>query len=467
MKYNPYNYQLKGEEHVIDNLNCGLFLDMGLGKTVITLTALKKLMFEELEIGRPLVIAPKRVAELVWTGERDKWDHLGGLKISRILGTEKQRKCALAEDADVYIINRENIAWLVALYGGKSVPFDMLIIDELSSFKSAKSQRFKALRMVLGSFKRVVGLTGTPASNGLIDLWAQLYIIDRGERLGKSITKYRSTYFIPGRRNGDIIFNYSIIPGMDTVIKDKIADICISMKSEDYLDLPEVINNPIEVLLPEDVMQQYEDFEKSQILSFIESEQQITAASAAALSNKLLQFGNGAVYLEKDPDSKTHDYVEIHDEKLKALEEIMEDADGKPVLVAWAYRHDMYRMMKHFKKYGPRELKTEQDYKDWNAGLIPMLLVHPASAGHGLNMQDGGHIAVWFGLTWSLELYLQFNKRLHRPGQKHSVIFNILIAKGTEDERVLKVLQGKSTVQETLLEGLKAKIEKYRKLQGS
>lgn len=448
----------------MDNLAAGLFLDMGLGKTVVTLTCIDRLIFEELEIDKVLIIAPKRVAESTWSRECEKWDHLKRLKTVKVLGTEKQRKAALQEDAHIYVINRENVAWLVAQYGGHMMPFDMLVIDELSSFKSPKAQRFKELRKVRPMFRRVVGLTGTPAPNGLIDLWSQIYLLDRGERLGKSITKYRSAYFVPGRRNGDVIFNYSLIPGMGDVIRNLISDICISMRSEDYLDLPDTIDNYVDVELPPDVMAQYEEFERNQVLSFLDSEQEVTAISAAALCNKLLQFGNGAVYLEQDPNSKVRDYKVIHDEKIKALEEIIEQAEGKSILVAWSYRHDMERIKAALKQYNPRELKTDKDVEDWNTGKIQVMLAHPASAGHGLNLQDGGHIVVWFGLTWSLELYQQFNKRLNRQGQKFSVIFHYLIAKGTEDERVLKVLEGKSTVQEQLLEGLKAKIDKYKKL---
>lgn len=464
MKYIPHSYQVRAENHVMDNPACGLFLDMGLGKTVITLTCINRLIFEELEIDKVLIIAPKRVAESTWSRECAKWDHLKRLKVVKVLGNEKQRKAALQEDAHVYVINRENVAWLVSQYGGHMMPFDMLVIDEISSFKSPKAQRFKELRKVRASFSRVVGLTGTPAPNGLIDLWSQVYLLDRGERLGKSITKYRSSYFVPGRRNGDVIFTYSLIPGMGDVIRNLISDICISMKSEDYLELPETFDNYIDVDLPADVMAQYEEFERNQVLSFLDSEQEVTAISAAALCNKLLQFGNGAVYLEQDPNSKVRDYKVIHDEKIKALEEIIEQAEGKSILVAWSYRHDMERIKAALKQYNPRELKTDQDVEDWNAGKIQVMLAHPASAGHGLNLQDGGHIVVWFGLTWSLELYQQFNKRLNRQGQKFSVIFHYLIAKGTEDERVLKVLEGKSTVQEQLLEGLKAKIEKYKRL---
>ena len=464
MKYIPHSYQVRAENHVMDNEACGLFLDMGLGKTVITLTCINRLIFEELEIEKVLIIAPKRVAESTWSRECAKWDHLKRLKVSKVLGSEKQRRAALQEEAHIYVINRENVAWLVSQYGGHMMPFDMLVIDELSSFKSPKAQRFKELRKVRPSFSRVVGLTGTPAPNGLIDLWSQVYLLDRGERLGKSITKYRSSYFVPGRRNGDVIFTYSLIPGMGDVIRNLISDICISMKSEDYLELPETFDNYIDVDLPADVMAQYEEFERNQVLSFLDSEQEVTAISAAALCNKLLQFGNGAVYLEQDPNSKVRDYKVIHDEKIKALEEIIEQAEGKSILVAWSYRHDMERIKAALKQYNPRELKTDQDVEDWNAGKIQVMLAHPASAGHGLNLQDGGHIVVWFGLTWSLELYQQFNKRLNRQGQKFSVIFHYLIAKGTEDERVLKVLEGKSTVQEQLLEGLKAKIEKYKRL---
>lgn len=463
LKYVPHKYQERAEDHVMCNPNCGLFLDMGLGKTVVTLTCINRLIFEELEVDKVLVIAPKRVAESTWSTECSKWSHLSRLRIAKILGSEKQRRAALQEDAHVYVVNRENVAWLVAQFGGHMMPFDMLVIDELSSFKSPKAQRFKELRRVLPQFTRVVGLTGTPAPNGLIDLWSQMYILDRGERLGRSITKFRQTYFTPGRRNGATIFSYELLPGQGDVIRDLISDICISMKASDYLDLPESIHNPVDVWLPEDIQAQYNDFEKKQVMQFIESGQEVTAVSAASLLNKLLQFASGAVYTTPMPGEK-REVLEIHDEKLDALESIVEDANGQPVLVAWAYQHGRDRIMRRLKKYKPRELKTSQDVDDWNAGKIQVLLAHPASAGHGLNLQDGGHIVVWYGLTWSLELYQQFNKRLDRQGQKHSVIFHYLIAKHTEDERVLKVLEGKSSVQEALLDGLKAKVDRYKAL---
>jgi len=450
-------YQNRSVNHIIENPHSGLFLDMGLGKTVSTLTAVNILMYKELEILKALVVAPKRVAENVWTSEVKKWEHLNHLKISVVAGTEKQRRAALAENADVYTIGRDNVSWLCGLYGGGMLPFDMLIIDESSSFKNHKSLRFKALKIVQPSFDRVVLLTGTPAPNGLVDLWPQMYLLDRGERLGKTITSYREEYF----KNVSRSHQYQILkPRNDDQIKrihGKISDICISMKAKDYLDLPGRINNDIEIKFPEDLQAQYDEFEREQIMELFEDEQEITALNAAALSTKLLQFANGAIY---DEDKNYH---EIHNLKLDACKELIEDSAGKPVLIAWTFRHDMYRLKEHLKAHKPRELKTGKDIDDWNAGKIKVLLMHPASGGHGLNLQSGGNIIIWFGQTWSLELFQQLNARLDRQGQKLITVINRLIGVKTIDVEVVNSLSRKEGTQEGLMQAIKAKIKKYVK----
>jgi len=392
---NLHDYQDTTVDHILDNPFCGVFLDMGMGKTVATLTAVEKLIFDTLEVKKVLIVAPKRVTDYVWTDERDKWHQLQYLKMSRVIGTEKQRKKALSVKAHIYLINIHNIAWLCGLYGGSMLPFDMLVIDESSSFKNHKSVRFSALRKVQPCFKRVAILTGTPAPNGLIDLWSQIYLLDRGKRLGKFIGHFREEYFRVGKRNGHIVYNWKVREDSEQRIYDRIGDICISMKTEDYdIDLPERFDNYIKLKLPAKVAQRYLEFEEEKVLEFYdESIDGITAANAASLTNKLLQFANGAVY---DEDKNYH---VVHDLKLDALEEILENANGKPVLVGWTYRSDMFRMVKRFKKYKPRTLKTEQDKNDWNAGKIQLLLMHPAGGGHGLNLQYGGSILVWFGQT--------------------------------------------------------------------
>jgi SNF2 family DNA or RNA helicase len=455
---NLHPYQHRSVNHIIDNTHSGLFLDMGLGKTVSALTAVNILMFQEFEITKVLVIAPKRVAEHVWTDEVEKWEHLQHLKVSIIAGNEKQRKKALSADADIYTLGRDNVAWLCGLYGGNMLPFDMLIIDESSSFKNPKSLRFKALRAVQPSFERIVLLTGTPAPNSLIDLWSQIYLLDRGERLGKFLTHYREEYFRPNQRNGAVIFNYKLKDqANEKRIHDKIGDICISMKAKDYLDLPGRINNYIKIKFPEELQKKYDDFEKEQILDLYGDGEEITALNAAALSNKLLQFANGAVYDENK------DWHEVHRLKLEACKELIEDAGGKPVLIAWTYRHDMYRLKEYLKKHKPRELKTGQDIKDWNTGKIQVMLMHPASGGHGLNLQSGGNIIIWFGQTWSLELYQQLNARLDRQGQKEITVINHLISVKTIDQDVVKALERKGRTQEGLMSAIKAKIDKYVK----
>lgn len=459
MKYSDlHDYQLTSIGHILDNTHCALFLEMGLGKTVSTLTAVNKLMFEELDIDSVLVVAPKRVAESVWEAEIDKWEHLSHLKVAKIIGSDKQRRKALSEKAHIYTIGRDNIAWLCGQYGGSMLPFDMLVIDELSSFKNPKSVRFKALRGVQPSFKRVVGLTGTPAPNGLIDLWSQVYLLDRGKRLGKFISHYREDYFKPGKRNGAVVYSYDLVSDGEQRIHEKIGDICMSMKSQDYLKLPGRINNLIDIKFPPDIQKKYDAFEREQVLSLfpdIEEGKEISAVNAAALSNKLLQFANGAVY---DENKKFH---VVHDLKIEAAKELIEDANGKPVLIAWTYRHDMERLKVALKKYNPRELKVDKDIKDWNEGKIQVMMMHPASGGHGLNLQAGGHIIIWFGQTWSLELEQQFNARLDRQGQEDVVIINKLVACKTIDQDVIRAQDRKSAKQDGLMEAVKAKIKKY------
>lgn len=458
---NLHSYQRACVKHIIKTPFCGVFLEMGLGKTVSTLTAINYLMFDYLEISNVLVIAPKRVAETVWQEEAEQWDHLKHLTFSKIIGTQMQRIKALNEKANIYIISRDNIAWLCAYYGGLRLPFDMIVVDELSSFKSYKSQRFKALKSCQPAFKRFVGLTGTPAPNGLIDLWPQIYLMDRGTRLGKTISSYRATYFRPGKTNGNVVYSYDLLTNSESIIHNKIKDICISMKAEDYIQMPMRTDNYIKLRLPEDLKKKYDEFEREKVLEFIDTDSEelteINVINAAALSNKLLQFANGAIY---DENSETH---EIHSIKIDALKEIIEDANGKSILVAWTYRFDRDRLLKELSKYKPKELKTPQDIKNWNDGKIQVMLAHPASAGHGLNLQAGGSIVVWFGLTWSLELYQQFNARLYRQGQCKHVIINHLVMNGTHDVDVINAIKRKATKQNGLMESIKAKIKKYIK----
>jgi len=452
-KEDLHEYQQTGTEHIINNPFCGLLMDMGLGKTISTLTALDYLMYQEFDIRNVLIIAPKKVAENVWTSEIKKWTHVRRLKTSRIIGNEMQRKAALVKTADIHIIGRDNVAWLCGLFGGSMLPFDMLILDESSSFKNPKSQRFKALRAVQPSFKRIVILTGTPAPNGLIDLWSQLYLLDRGERLGKFIGQYRDNYFTPNQRNGHIIYNYKLRAEAEQQIYDKIGDICISMKAADYLELQGRTNNYIDVIFPPEIQQRYNAFEEEQVMEII-GEGEITAVNAAALTTKLLQFANGAVY---DQD---RDYHVMHNLKIDTVEEIAENNSGKPILIAWSYRHDMHRLKERFKQ--ARELKTEKDIDDWNAGKIPMLLMHPASGGHGLNLQAGGNIIIWFGQTWNLELYQQLNARLDRQGQENKVIIHHLVAKKTVEQDVVRAISRKAEGQEALLKAVRSRVKKYR-----
>ncbi|WP_231291871.1 DEAD/DEAH box helicase [Selenomonas artemidis] len=449
--FTPRPYQRYAIERIIDTPAVALLLDMGMGKTISTLTAISELMYDRFEVRRVLVIAPLRVAMSTWRDECELWAHTRGLRLSVAVGSAREREAALSKDADVYVINRENVKWLVERCR-KDWPFDMVVIDESSSFKNPASQRFKALRKVRPLVKRVVLLTGTPAPNGLMDLWSQFYLLDRGERLGHTLTEYRDRYFTPGQRSGHIVYNYNLRPGADKKIYERINDICVSMKSDDYLSLPPLMQNVVTVTLPESAMRKYAEMERELVLSIGASD--ITAVTAAALTGKLLQMANGSVY---DEDGEA---VTIHEAKADALDEIIACNEGKSVMAIYSYRHDRATLLRRHPE--ARELKTPEDIRDWNAGKISLLLVHPASAGHGLNLQHGGHIVVWYGLTWSLEQYQQTNKRLHRPGQTEPVILHHLIAKDTVDEDVMRALERKSTGQEGMLQAVKARLRRYR-----
>lgn len=455
LDFKPHNYQKYCIEKVIENENIGLMLDMGLGKTIITLTAITELKFNYFEVNKVLIIAPKKVAESTWGNEIDKWRHLKDLKISKVLGSLTKRIKALNTRADIFIINRENVSWLVDYYR-QDWPFDMVVVDEFSSFKNHASKRFKSLKMIKGKIKRFVGLTGTPAPNGLKDLWAQVYLLDQGERLGKNISAFRERYFNYCRFGYSNFGEYEIKDGAEKAIKDKISDICISMKAEDYLELPDIIYDNVPIELDTKSKKQYEELEKKMVLSLDTTD--IDVASAAALSGKLLQLSNGAIY---DENRKVH---EVHDCKIERFVELIEQLNGKSALVFYNFKHDLERIKKVLAKSKLKvvELKTPEDEKEWNKGNIDILLAHPASAAYGLNLQDGGNHVVWFGLNWSLELYQQANKRLHRQGQKEKVIIHHLITKGTRDEDVMKAIENKGNIQEELLQSLKARIEKYK-----
>ena len=450
MIFKPHNYQEYARDWIIEKSSSGLFLDLGMGKTVCTLTAVEELLYDYFDVSKVLVIAPLRVAEDTWSSEVEKWEHLKNLKISKVLGKEEARITALKEMADIYVINRENVEWLVE-YLSKGWFFDMVVIDELSSFKSPKSNRFKALKKVRPFIKKIVGLTGTPAPNGLLDLWSQVYLLDGGERLGQTLTSYRDRYFQPDKRNQTVIFSWKPVDGAEDRIYEKLKDICISMKASDYLELPERINNRIMVQLPKTAEEKYKKLEKELLLPLEEAD--VVANTAAVLTNKLLQMANGAVYDENG------EVKEIHDAKLKALDDVIEAANGKPVLVFYSYKHDLDRLAKHLKNKDFRVLNTSKGIEAWNKGKVPIMLVHPASAGHGLNLQFGGNIIVWFGLTWSLELYQQANARLYRQGQQQSVVVNHIIAKGTIDEDVMRALENKEVGQEALLQAVKARLK--------
>lgn len=455
MEFKPHAYQAHCIRKIEEIPKLGLFLDMGLGKTVTTLTAVKDLKYNRFEVRKVLVIAPKKVAEGTWTKEKDKWDHTRMLRVSQVLGSQAKRIRALNTPADLYIINRENVVWLVDYYRN-AWPFDMVIVDESSSFKSHKAKRFKALASVGGLISRMVALTGTPSPNGLEDLWAQVYLLDGGERLGKRYTQFRERYFQPDRRGPDgMVYSYEAKPGTQESILQKISDICISMKAEDYLQLPDITYHEIPVALDPKAKKAYLELERKMVLELPEDEEEISVASAAALSNKLLQLGNGAIY---DEDRQYH---EIHNCKIEAFLELIESLQGKPALVFYNFQHDRIRMLNALgkMKLRVRELKTTQDEDDWNAGKIDVLLTHPASSAYGLNLQQGGNHVVWFGLTWNYELYTQANKRLHRQGQQEKVIVHHLICSGTRDEDVMDALQRKDDVQGWVMQSLKARIK--------
>lgn len=456
MIYRPYDYQRTAMQWILDNPRCGLFLDMGLGKTVSTLTAIQEMM-DDCEVSRTLVVAPKKVAETTWSTEAAKWDHLKALKVAKVMGPEKKRKMALTEKADIYVIGRDNFVWLVGLYGG-TLPFDVLVIDELTSFKNAKSQRFKAMRIATASVKRVIGLTGTPAPNGLIDLWGQMYCIDMGARLGKSISKYRDTYFETYNRNG-IMLRCDVRPGCEETIKNRIADICLSMQAKDYLQLPDLLMHTVSVELSPSMMEAYTTFEREKVLEFKQEHEgepsNILANSAAGLMNKLSQFSNGAIY---DEDRNVH---EIHSEKVDRLAEIVEAANGNSVLVFYQFKHDIDRIRKKLKGYRVEVYEGEKQLIDWNARKIDVLLAHPASTAYGLNMQHGGHYIVWFGTGWDLELFQQANARLHRQGQTHPVTVYKLIGAHTVDERASASLENKKDKQQSLLDSLNYLLRKH------
>ena len=459
MRFVPYDYQRQAMQWVVDHPRCCLFLDMGLGKTVATLTAMQQLM-DDCEVSRVLVVAPKKVAEATWSTEAAKWDHLRGLRVVKVLGSEKKRNMALAEPADVYVTGRDNFVWLVGKYGGR-LPFDALVIDELTSFKSPKSERFKAMRIATAGMERVIGLTGTPAPNGLVDLWAQMYCIDQGERLGKSVTRYREAYFSQHKWN-NITVRCELRPGCEEIIRNRIADICLSMQAKDYLQLPDLIACDEKVTLGKRAMDGYLKFEREQVMEFQtahgDEPAHVLAASAAGLMNKLSQYANGAIY---DEDRQVH---EIHDEKLVRLAELVEAANssGSGVLVFYQYQHDVPRITAYLKGKRVRKYQGEDDLNAWNAGEVDVLLAHPASTAYGLNMQRGGHYIVWMGMGWNLELYQQANARLHRQGQTHPVIVYRLMCEGTVDERASAALEGKKSVQQGLLDGLGALIRKYQ-----
>ena len=446
MRYVAHNYQNYAKDFILAHKVSALFLDCGLGKTITTLTAINELMYDSFEISKVLIIAPLRVAQSTWKDEIEKWDHLNLLRYSIVVGDEKERLKALKQNSDIYIINRENVDWLVTK-SGIDFNFDMLVIDELSSFKSHTSKRFKSLLKIRPYFERVVGLTGTPSSNGLMDLWAEFRVLDLGERLGRYITHYRNKYFLPDKRNGAVIFSYKPQPNAEERIYRRLADMTISMKSTEYLKMPELILNELEINLDEEDQMKYKKFKKEMVMTIQEKE--IDAINAASLSNKLIQLANGSIY---DDDKK---FYEIHNKKLDKLEEIIESANGKPVLVAYWFKADKERIEKRFKV---REIKTADDIKQWNMGMINLALIHPASAGHGLNLQSGGSTLVWFSLTWSLELYQQTNARLYRQGQKDTVVIHHLITKNTIDEDIMKSLKRKDKTQEALMRAVKAKI---------
>ena len=455
MIYHPHDYQKYSIEFVKTHPVAALLLSMGLGKTSTTLTALDDLLFDSFEIHKVLVIAPLRVTK-VWLDEVKKWNHLNYLRCSLVVGTEQERKRALWANADIYIINRENVQWLID-ESGIPFDFDTLVVDELSSFKNFKTKRFKSLMMVRPMVKRVIGLTGTPTSNGLMDLWSEFKLLDQGKRLGRFITNYRDQYFRPDKRNGQVIFSYKPLPFAEDAIYDKISDITISMKANDYLNMPELISNHVEVEMSEKEMKVYKELKDELVITL--GDEDVTASNAASLSNKLTQMANGAIYLDN------HESAIIHDRKLDALEDLIEAQCGKPVLVAYWFKHDLERIENRLEelKINFKEIRTDASIEDWNKGNIEVGLIHPASAGHGLNLQEGGSTLIWFGLTWSLELYEQTNARLYRQGQKdRCVVIEHIVTKGTIDEQIIKTLEEKDKSQSRLIDAVKANLRKSK-----
>ena len=448
MDFVPYPHQQAGIDWITDRPACALFWSMGTGKTVTTLTAIDRLLHDYLERGPVLIIAPKRVAENTWSKEAAKWEHLHHLRVSRVMGAAAQRQAALAAAADVYVINRENVVWLVEQVG-RRWPFPIVVIDELSSFKSNAAKRWKALRKVRGQIRRIVGLTGTPRPNGLEDLWPEMYLLDQGARLGKTLTAFRTHFLQPDKMGGHIVYSYKPREGAEVECYARLSDICMSIRKEDVISLPGQIYEDVVLEAPPAILKQYKKFEREQVLDSIGEDGQIVALSAAALTNKLLQYANGAVY---DADGVAH---EIHAVKLDALEELLEAAGGDSVLVLYSYKHDAERIKA---RIACRPLDTPEDIDAWNRGEIPVALAHPASIGHGLNLQEGGHIIVWFGLPWSLELYQQANERLNRPGQTEVCRIYHLMLKGTHDERVLRALEAKDQGQAGAIEALRLEI---------
>ena len=457
MDFKPHPYQAYCINRVIGQKKLGLYLDMGLGKTIITLQAIYELKYCRFAVKKVLIIAPKKVAEATWQREAAKWSGLGLLRISTVLGTLKERTAALQTDADVYIINRDNVVWLTDYYKN-AWPFDMVVVDESSSFKNHQAKRFKALARMYDHIDRMVLLTGTPTPKGLIDLWAQVYLIDKGESLGRTYTSFRDHYFEPDQRSHTVIYSYKPREHAEEDIMKAISPICVSMKSEDYLTLPPVISDIVPVQLDARAKREYDTMEREMVLELVDDEEEITAASAAALSTKLQQLANGAVY---DEDRGVH---EIHNCKIEAFKELIEQLGGKPVLVFYNFKHDLERLKAALNKSGlvVKELKGATEEREWNEGKIDVLLAHPASTAYGLNLQDGGNHVIWFGLNWSLELYQQANKRLHRQGQRENVIIHHLISIGTRDEDMMEALNRKANAQEYVLQSLKARIDKIK-----
>lgn len=448
MRFAPYPHQRAGINWILDRPACALFWGMGTGKTVTVLTALDQLLYDRLENGPVLVIAPKRVAESTWAQEAMKWDHLQHLRVSLVTGSVLQRQRALSLDADIYVINRENVVWLVETLADRWI-FPIVVLDELSGFKSAGAKRWKAMRRVRGRIRRIVGLTGTPRPNGLPDLWPELYLLDQGERLGRTLSAFRARYLLPEKMSGHIVYSYRPREGAEAEVYGRIGDICMSLRKEDVLHLPGQLYENVLLEPPAELMARYRRFEREKVLECLDDNQQIIAGTEAALTGKLLQYANGAIY---DEDGGVH---ELHALKLDALEELIEAAGGDPVLVLYAYRHDADRIRR---RIVCRSLDHPADIEEWNRGRIPVALAHPASIGHGLNLQSGGHILIWFGLTWSLELYQQANERLHRPGQKHVCRVYHILLKGTQDERVLDALRRKDRGQAAAIEALRCRV---------